>query len=102
MMLRFHPEALDEFDAAVAWHEQERDGRGTMLLRNVVKRVAQAARFPRSGAPVAGFDAHHDVRQFVLRRLPYVVITASIMGERMVVAVAHTSKRPGYWRSRFT
>jgi len=36
-----------------------------------------------------------------VRRFPYVVIVRRIdRGAVMVVAVAHTSRRPGYWRRR--
>lgn len=99
-MLRFHPEALVELDAAVAWHERERPGHGALLFRDVTKRVAQASRFPRSGTPLVGFEERLDVRQFVLRRFRYVIITARVLEDRQVVAIAHTSRSPGYWRRR--
>lgn len=98
--LSFHPAALDELDAAVAWHENERPGRGARLFDSVARRVLQAARFPNGGPPIAGFPDHNDVRQFVVKHAPYVLVTALIRGQRMVVAVAHTSRAPGYWRER--
>lgn len=60
MRLPFHPEALIEIDQAVAWHERERAGYGSILFDEVVRKVEQAAHFPRSGAPVLGFDARYD------------------------------------------
>jgi len=60
-----------------------------------------AARFPQSGALVLGFDEELDVRQFVVgHRLPFVIITALINGQRIAVAVAHTRRQPGYWKDR--
>lgn len=59
--LPFHPEAVEELDDAVAWHESERAGYGALLFGEVTRRVAQAAMFPRSGTPASGFEARHDV-----------------------------------------
>lgn len=100
MRLRFHPEALTELAESVAWHENERVGYGGYLFDEVARRVGQAAQFPRSGTPVAGFAAHYDVRQFALQRFRYLVVVAIMRGERMVIAIAHTGRRPGYWRDR--
>lgn len=98
--LPFHPEARTEFKEAVAWHERERAGFGALLIEAVTDKVGQAARFPRSGRPLSGFDEDHDVRQFAVQRFRYVVITALVAGGRKVIAVAHTSREPGYWRDR--
>ncbi len=68
MLLELHPEALEEFDATVVWHDRERLGHGALLYEEVRKRIAQAARLPKSGAPVAGFDAKYDVRSYGVRR----------------------------------
>lgn len=61
------------------------------------RRVGQAARLPQSGTRVAGFAA---VRQFALQRFRYLVITALVGREHLVIAVAHTAREPGYWRDR--
>jgi toxin ParE1/3/4 len=98
--LPFHPEARTEFREAVAWHEREHAGFGALLIEAVIDRVGQAARFPQSGRPVSGFDEDYDVRLFAVRRFRSVVVTALVAGERKVIAVAHTSRRPGYWRDR--
>jgi hypothetical protein len=35
-----------------------------------------------------------------VQRHPYLVIYVVIPGQLVILAVAHTSKRPGYWRRR--
>ena len=100
MLLELHPDAVEELEAAVVWHNRERIGRGDLLYDDVRKRIAQATRFPMSGAPVVGLDAKYDVRSYGLRRFPYRVITAVVIGAPLVVAVAHTRREPGYWRAR--
>ena len=100
MRLRLHPSALAELDEAVGYLENERSGLGQRLFAEVRLRVGQAARLPTSGSPVSGFAERHDVRQFVVRRFPYLVVTALIGEERLVVAIAHTRREPGYWKTR--
>ena len=41
----------------VVWHERERTGYGAVLFEEVTRRVEQAARLPRSGSPLMGFEA---------------------------------------------
>ena len=89
-----------EREDAVIWYESEREGYGDLFASEVRRAVARAAALPGSGVSVAGVPAEHDVRRFVLRRFPYSVITALIDGQRVVVAVAHGRRRPGYWRDR--
>lgn len=100
MRLRLHPSALAELDEAAGYLEGERSGLGLRLFAEVRLRVGQAARLPTSGSPVSGFSARHDVRQFVVRRFPYVVVAALVGRERLVVAIAHTRREPGYWKTR--
>lgn len=68
MRLRLHPTALVELDEAVDYLEEQREGFGALLFDEVTQRIAQAARWPRSGGPVAGFAERHDVRQYVVER----------------------------------
>ncbi|MFV8756539.1 hypothetical protein ACNOYE_38835 [Nannocystaceae bacterium ST9] len=100
MRLRFLPVALEELEEAVEHLAAARQGFGELLFEEISMRVAQAARWPMSGASVAGFAPSRDVRQFVTRRFRYVVVTAIVGGERLVVAVAHMSRRPQYWAER--
>jgi hypothetical protein len=41
-----------------------------------------------------------EVRRFVVRRFPYVVLIANIDGERRVIAVMHGHQEPRSWRGR--
>ena len=100
MKLPLHPAAVAELNDAVDYLEDQRSGFGGLLFEEVSRRIAQAARFPKSGAPISGFPERHDVRQFVVRRFRYIVVTALERNRRFVVAVAHTSRAPGYWRDR--
>ena len=99
-MLELHPEAAAELEAAVDWLEDERPGYGALLFGEVRQKIAQAATYPHSGDPVAGFEDKHEVRAYTLARFRYRVITAQVSGAPLVIAVAHTSREPSYWRDR--
>jgi len=100
MTLRFHPAAADELDAAAAWYV-ERDAEVALrFVTEARRRVAQAERLPQSAPLVLGVARHFDARAFALRGFPYLAVTAVARAERVVVALAHTSRAPGYWRQR--
>lgn len=71
-----------------------------MFYAEVESVIEVAADHPRSGRPVPDVPGELDLRTHALRRFPFVVVTATIDGTRAVVALAHTSRAPGYWRQR--
>ena len=50
--------------------------------------------------PVAGAAAVKGVKRLLLRRFPYAVIVHERAAEVIVIAFAHTARRPDYWRDR--
>ena len=48
-------------------------------------------------SPRFGIDA---TRYRLLRRYPYIVVYRELGEWTEILAVAHTSRRPGYWRNR--
>jgi hypothetical protein len=67
-----HP-ASAEFADAVRWYEQKRIGLGAAAGRT---------------------------RSWLLSRFPYRVIYRVRDEDIYIVAIAHTSRRPGYWKDR--
>ncbi len=63
------------------------------------------AEFERALSSIAAHPEWYPVcddrhRFFLLKRYPYQIIYRSISSHRLlIVAVAHTSRRPGYWRN---
>lgn len=100
MTLHFHPAAADELDAAVAWYLERNAEVAARFVTEARRRVVQAARLPKSGPLVQGIASRFDARAFGLREFPYRAVVAVVRGERVVVALAHTSRAPGYWRER--
>jgi toxin ParE1/3/4 len=95
MNYEFHPEAEGEFIEQAAHYESEVPGLGARFADEVERVIKLLCETPKIGAPV-----DEELRHFVLRRFPHSVVYA-VLGKRLVViAVAHGSRKPGYWRSR--
>jgi plasmid stabilization system protein ParE len=96
----FEPEASHELEAAALWYEAQRSGLGMTFLAAVDRTVDHLATWPDAGTLVPGVLAHLEVRQMPVVRFPYRVAYLVAPRELRVLAVAHTRRRPGYWRSR--
>jgi plasmid stabilization system protein ParE len=92
--LWLHPEASQEITAAVGHAEHEFPGRGVRLREEVDHVLDRIVETPEQASPYL-----HRTRRFVLVRFPYsTVFVSREIG--CVVAFAHHSRRPGYWRKR--
>lgn len=100
MKLPIQPAALIELDEAMDHYEDERPGLGLELLDALEETVAFAAEAPAGGERRGSNLDVHETRRFLVKRFPYLVYVARIGDRREVVAIAHASRRPGYWRDR--
>jgi hypothetical protein len=92
--LRFLRIAALELDQAVQWYESRSPDLGVAFRIEVNSAVALIIRFPEAW-PVAD-----GVRRCHVRRFPYALIYTIDGNDILVLAVAHLSRRPGYWRDR--
>jgi len=95
MKLRLLRSAELELDDAVAWYR----ARGDALVERFLAEVA-AARDRIIAHPHAWHPLGDGVRRYRLRRFPYGLIYVIEADEILVLALAHHSRRPGYWRDR--
>ena len=101
MNVRILDEAKAEVDSAVGSGETIARGQGERLYRHYLGVIEWAQQFPHSGSPIAGLETERDVRGFLLgARLPFTAVIAIGPDELVVVALAHHSREPGYWRTR--
>ena len=98
MKLTWHSEARMELREALAYY---RDQAGLDVARRLAQDAKAAAQqvlaYPELGARIS-----HGTRRFVLNDFPYTLIYRVVTGTGTVVilAVAHHSRRPGYWVGR--
>ena len=94
---QFSGPASAEFTEAVRWYESRRPGLGGDFYDAVVQTVDVIRTHPEIGTARRGRLPN---RQFRLTRFPYKIVYRVRETDIYVVAVAHTSRRPGYWRGR--
>ena len=97
--LRIDRLAEDELDDAAAWYEAKQPGLGLSLLNlfdETVERV-RSGQLPGSAVPNVSV---HGARRVLLKRFPYSIVFYDFEDELVIMAFAHTRRRPGYWRSR--
>ncbi len=93
----FSDPASEELTEAVRWYEQRRSGLGGEFYDAVVRTIDLIRANPEIGAPRAGTFRS---RKFRVPRFPYNIVYRVRESDIYVVAVAHTRRRPGYWRDR--
>ena len=95
MKIRFEDDAQSEFDAAVNFYIQRDPDIATDFLIDYDKLASQVLQFPHAGTPVG-----RDVRRVIFAGFPYQLIYRVEADDIVIYAVAHTSRRPSYWRTR--
>ena len=94
-MLEFHPEAMAELESSLAWYLERSPQAATAFLASVRQSIANIERSPdRYACDAAGF------RAIKLSKYPFQIIYRETNRGLRVMAVAHTSRRPDYWRNR--
>ncbi len=92
----FHQEAAAEYDAAFDWYLERSPEAALRFDAELERALTQIIAAPQRWA--AG---PHSTRRFLLRQFPFSLIyREQASGSIQIVAVAHTSRKPGYWRQR--
>ena len=95
MKFKFHPEAEQELIESASHYEYAVPGLGSRFAGEVERVVQFLLEHPELGSQV-----DEDLRHFVLRRFPFSVVYSALPDLIYIVAVAHGSREPGYWRLR--
>lgn len=96
----FDDEAVEELESAATWYEGRRKTLGLDFVRHVRDALLRIASSPQAWPLAPGVPEHLNVRHYVLRRFPYAVIFVDQGDELRVLAIAHTSREPWFWRHR--
>ena len=99
---REHPEAFDEFRAAVEWYEGKRVGWGEVFIDAVDAAIASILD---PSVQWGFYRARRSDPQLFSRRVagfPYDIIHLRLEGEVLIIAYAHERRRPGYWVPRLS
>ena len=95
MKSRFHEAADEELTEAVSYYDARASGLGDRFLAEI-KAATRTIELHPEIAPIIDLG----VRAKVLDRFPYTLMYVVEPDELFIVAVAHQSRRPGYWTDR--
>lgn len=98
--LRILDEAVQEAIEAAAWYERQRPGLGEefSIAINAALDLLEEDIVPLTALP--GRAGARGVQRLTLGRFPYDIVVRVLSAEILVIAIAHHSRRPGFWRSR--
>ena len=96
MRVSFNPEALAEAEQATRWYRDNGGSSPSRAFTQELRRVVLLA----SEQPGIGNAGLHGTVRLYFKRFPYTLVFR-IQGESVrVIAIAHQSRRPGYWVER--
>lgn len=96
MKFGLHPEAQEDLrEAAEFYREQAGNALSQAFLAEFERSVRLILQYPGVGA-----IWRHERRRLVARRFPFSVIYTVVGDQVRILAVAHHSRHPGYWRRR--
>jgi plasmid stabilization system protein ParE len=93
--VEFHQGAMADVKSAVAWYQQ----RSPKVALDFIEELHRAADTIRE-APERWPIGKNNTRRFLLWRFPFAIIYSEQESVVTIWAVAHGSRRPGYWARR--
>ncbi|HME34095.1 MAG TPA: type II toxin-antitoxin system RelE/ParE family toxin [Candidatus Sulfotelmatobacter sp.] len=94
-LYRLHPEAWLEFTAADDWYLSRSLDASAEFLSDVYEALVTISKAPQHWPKYL-----HGTRRFVLHRFPFAIIYLDDSGVVTIIAVAHSKRKPGYWKHR--
>jgi toxin ParE1/3/4 len=95
MRIRYRPEAVAELEEAEKWYRARDDQAADRWLEAAGQTIESIAANPELWAA-----DRFGIREVRVRRFPYAVAYRMHADMVEIVAVAHSSRRHGYWRHR--
>lgn len=91
----FHPEAREEYVAAIQRYQQINPPLAAAFVQQIEYGIAAICRNPTSWRIV-----EDDVRRYLVHRFPYGIYYTVSADFVSIWAIMHLSREPGYWKTR--
>jgi hypothetical protein len=98
--LRILEAAAQEAAEAAAWYEGQRPGLGRDFQRAIDAALDLLEDEAVPLVPASGAAGRSGLKRLILRRFPFNIVVRETRDELILIAFAHQSRRPGYWRRR--
>jgi len=95
MIIRFSAEADAELTEAREWYSHQRENLDLEFMQSIEDALLRVVHGPHSFPLV-----YRNLRRAVVRRFPFAVFYVAGDNEIQVVAVFHSRRDPGRWKSR--
>ncbi len=92
----FHDDAQAEFDAAIGYYEEREIGLGLRFHAAIERAIQIIERHPRIGSPYKTTQ----LRRYVVAKFPYLIFYLELGDVVWIVAIAHSKRKPNYWKER--
>ena len=102
MKVKIGRDAALELEEAAAWYEKEQRGLGIRLISSFENAIELLSEPNPPLTPVQGEAGRKGAKKLILHKFPFSLIIYEFEQTRAVVALAHHSRKPGYWKSRAT
>lgn len=91
----FHPEAQAEYLDALRWYRERSPMSAVRFEAEITRSVEKIRQAPER------WTRHFDeYRRFLLHQFPFAIVYESSPHRIFILAIAHTHRRPGYWKDR--
>lgn len=98
--VRPNADAEKEFRDYIRWYENETAGLGDRLWSEIQAAIDLISGHPTIGETVRQARVRESVRRVPLRHFPFLLVYREYADHLEIVALAHTSRKPKYWRGR--
>jgi plasmid stabilization system protein ParE len=95
VIFTFHPEARDELNQAVDYYENQQQKLGLEFLNETYSTIQRIIEFPKAFSKQS-----ENTRKCITNRFPFIIIYQIKKDEIFIAAIAHLSRKPGYWKER--
>lgn len=100
MKLSLHGEAVEEAEAHIAWYREQSERAAVHLSERMSAALVEIAAGPLQFSLMEWRRNPGNIRRVHIRSYPILIVYEVLSDEVFVVAIAHSSQRMGYWRSR--
>ena len=95
MKFSFHPAAAEELESAVVYYELNQRGHGLDFAEEVAAAITRILQHPNAWMPLS-----KNSRRCIISRFPYGIIYQVKTRTLRIIAIAHLSRKPEYWKNR--
>lgn len=101
MRIELHPDAQAELRDAALWYDERRRGLGNEFVSEVMRILTKTGEAPALFPSWPGMSTRVPIiRQAIVQRFPYLVAFEVHEQHIVVLAIAHSKRRPLYWLER--